>query len=197
MTIPNLITAHQKKVTVTKLQKAISVISQAYKMSYDENGEPDYEEVQQLGIKSYFDKYWAPYLKGVTYCNSHEVCGYKFNDEIKALDGNYGTTLVYNNRVSFYTLDGFLYIIYIKMPDGADFGRTITVDINGFRKPNVYGKDVFELERNIENGSVQTWGNYLSNSSINSNCSKKGNGYYCAEKIRRAGWQIDKSYPWN
>lgn len=41
MTIPNLITAHQKKVTATKLQKAISTLKQAYRLSFEDAGEPE------------------------------------------------------------------------------------------------------------------------------------------------------------
>lgn len=44
MTIPNLITAHQKKVTVTKLQRAISILNQAYRLSYEENGDASAQE---------------------------------------------------------------------------------------------------------------------------------------------------------
>ena len=34
MTIPTLITNYQKKASVTKLQKAISILNQAYKLSF-------------------------------------------------------------------------------------------------------------------------------------------------------------------
>lgn len=39
ITIPMLIANYQKKQTVTKLQKAISVINQAYRLAYDDVGE--------------------------------------------------------------------------------------------------------------------------------------------------------------
>lgn len=50
MTIPTLISNHQKKQTVVKLQKAISVMNQAYKLSYDEVGEPSVTEAWQVSI---------------------------------------------------------------------------------------------------------------------------------------------------
>ena len=40
MTIPNLIAKYQKEQTVVKLKKAISILNQAYKLSYDDVGEP-------------------------------------------------------------------------------------------------------------------------------------------------------------
>ena len=38
MTIPTLITNHQKRQTVVKLQRAISVMNQAYRLAYDDVG---------------------------------------------------------------------------------------------------------------------------------------------------------------
>ena len=59
MTIPNLITEHQKRASVTKLQRAISVINQAYRLSFDEVGEATKEEAFEMGVDEYFKKYWA------------------------------------------------------------------------------------------------------------------------------------------
>ena len=51
MTIPNLITEHQKRATVTKLQRAISVINQAYRLAYDDVGEASAEEAYNMGAE--------------------------------------------------------------------------------------------------------------------------------------------------
>ena len=61
------------------------------------------------------------------------------------------------------------------------------------------GKDVFVLRRIYEEGKgpiVVPLCYDKSLDTINQNCSKTGNGDCCAEKIRRASWEIDKSYPW-
>ena len=119
MTIPNLIATHQKKQTVVKLQKAISVMNQAYRLAYDDVGE-------------------------VTV-------------------------------------------------------NSVYVDINGTAKPNTMGKDIFMLERKIDGekgGVVVPAYSSLTNAQVDRNCSKSGTGECCAEKIKRAGWRIDKSYPW-
>lgn len=206
ITIPNLISAHQKKVTVTKLQKAISVINQAYKMSYEEVGEASAEEAKNLGAEKYFETYWKPYIKVHTYCTSHQVCNYKSNAPFFGPNGtriNY-SLVVGNGRATFYTMDGFLFEIFTAQGGGLngensgiiDTATYILVDINGSQKPNIFGKDVFMLNRNPNGGGVQPDGHKLSNEEINKSCSKTGLGFYCAEKIKRAGWQIDKSYPW-
>ena len=49
LTIPSLINNYQKKQTVTKLQKAISVLNQAYKLAYDDVGEPTPKAALDMG----------------------------------------------------------------------------------------------------------------------------------------------------
>ena len=63
MTIPGLISNYQKKQTVTKLQKAISILNQAYKLSFDDVGEPSAQEAFNMGAEQYFQTYWVPYIK--------------------------------------------------------------------------------------------------------------------------------------
>lgn len=108
-------------------------------------------------------------------------------------------------RTSFVTLDGVTVVSLFSTWADDDGGKgekkknvfEIIVDINGREKPNRLGRDVFYLTRVTENGGgIRPYGFEKSNDEINQNCSKTGRGEYCAEKIRRAGWKIDKSYPW-
>ena len=66
MTIPALMAHFQQEQTVTRLKKALSVINQAYRLSYDDVGEP--ESAFKLGAEEYFKTYWAPYIKTMLYC---------------------------------------------------------------------------------------------------------------------------------
>ena len=75
MTIPTLIANYQKKQTVVKLQKAISVMNQAYRLAYDDVGEVTPDEARAIGAQGYFNRYWAPYLKTSSFCTK-EGCGY-------------------------------------------------------------------------------------------------------------------------
>ncbi|MCM1339264.1 MAG: type II secretion system GspH family protein [Muribaculaceae bacterium] len=200
MTIPNLITNQQKKTNVTKLQRAISILNQAYKLSFDELGEP--ENIQSN--YSYFQTYWAPYIKVATYCQDYLSCGYKSEKPFYTSNGILVNTIVVDidSRTTFYTHDGFIYVIF---PTGRymehyDGNPNIIVDINGATGPNIVGKDVFILTRvNDENkgGEIYPLCKDLTDEEIKKHCgNSSGSGFCCAEKIRRAGWQIDKSYPW-
>lgn len=205
ITIPNLITEHQKRTTVTKLQKAISVMNQAYRLSYDDVGEVSIEDAAAMGSKEYFNKYWAPYIKVLLYCDTYETCGYKtyffdtfnYTNKPNILPAGYGT--------GFITMDGVF--VNIRTIAGQDAGRAsgqIFVDLNGAQEPNMLGKDVFMLERRIDGekgGVVLPFFSTSSDEQINkvtcsSQSSETTNGYGCAEKIKRAGWKIEKDYPW-
>lgn len=199
LTIPGLITENEKRVTVTRLQKAISVINQAYKLSFDEVGEPT--SAFELGPEQYFKTYWEPYIKVLTYCTSAKQCGYNETAFATLNGAPNGATIVANQgRTTFYSMDGFLYVILTAAWTTSSVkveNNLIIVDLNGSRKPNKYGRDVFILTRVEESGGgVQPYGYKLSNAQVNAGCSKSSSGSYCTEKIRRSGWRIDNSYPW-
>lgn len=203
ITIPDLIANYQKHVTVTKLQKAISILNQAYKMSYDDVGEPTVSEAFAMGSNEYFNKYWAPYIKTAIICTTPAQCGYKNNVPWKLPDGQISnSSLIWEGkRVTFYTPDGFLYVIFTgsggEATGGVRENGAVWVDINGGREPNTFGKDLFMLTRvEKDGGGVQPYGYDLDSRNIDKNCKKGDGGSYCAEKIRRAGWKIEKDYPW-
>ena len=198
LTIPNLIQEHQKRATVTKLQKGISIINQAYKLSFDEQGEP--ENAFDIGAEEYFKQYWQPYIKMLQYCDTYQKCGYaEERPYIYSNNEKYSFVITLKTaRTTFYTHDGLLYIILTAtgLSGGYIPSNWILLDINGGEKPNKIGRDVFMLERLEDGGGVRPYGYEKSNEEVNANCSKSGKGQYCAEKIRRAGWRIEKDYPW-
>lgn len=195
ITIPGLITEYQKRATVTKLKRAISVINQAYKQSYEDNGDLTADLTNKMGAESYFHTYWEPYIKILTYCSSWGICGYDTNTPFSQATGEHDTMgITGGGRVSFYTMDGFIYMIHVGAIPGVPLS-VIYVDINGGAKPNRYGKDVFILNRIADGGGVQPNGYDTTDNKVKVECTV-GRGLYCAEYIRRSGWRIEKDYPW-
>jgi prepilin-type N-terminal cleavage/methylation domain-containing protein len=191
LTIPNLITNYRKKQTVVKLQKAISVLNQAYRQSYDELGSP--EDNLAITGKDYFNNYWAPYLSGATLCNTCSACGYSYLP-FTTLSGAASTVVcATTNRAPFYLKDG----VWVMLMLGGGASNELLslnylyVDLNGSTPPNKHGIDVFFLTR-TEKG-ILPYGYDLPDNVVLNNCSEKGAGEYCAERIRREGWQIN--YP--
>ena len=119
-------------------------------------------------------------------------------------NGDWYTILVASNetRIGFFTMDNFFYLVLCAIGGSKETETTsanVLVDINSTAKPNVLGRDIFVLERKFEGekgGVVVPACSTLSDATVNANCSKSGSGVCCAEKIKRAGWRIDKSYPW-
>ena len=202
MTIPTLITNNQKKQTVVKLQRAISVLNQAYKLSYDDVGELGAEETKDFNSLEYFNTYWAPYIKVSTYCRSAAQCGYQsVQPWLQANNKKSGWYPVETRiRTAFITADGFLYTIFLATWNSDDSKKAeyrVSVDLNGAEGPNKFGRDVFFLSRTqTDGGGIRPYCYEKSNDEVDKDCSTSGVGECCAEKIRRAGWEINRDYPW-
>lgn len=202
--IPELINNYKKKQTVTQLQKAISVINQAYKLSFDEVGELSITESKDLDSLEYFNTYWAPYIKAITYCKTIKPCGYDTYTPFTQTNGAKSFWYVIEPRLrsTFITPDGYVYVIFLATwQDGTTSTKKaesrIIVDINGGAKPNKFGRDVFNLSRTHEaGGGIRPFCYQKTDKEITKDCSKNGIGECCAEQIRRSGWEITKDYPW-
>ena len=167
MTIPNLISGYQKKATVAKLQKAISTLNQAYKLSYDEFGDPG---LTDMNSQEYFKQYWAPFIRVLTYCTSYSVCGFTEHNPYLTPSGAKSTLTVVAEplRTTFYTSDGFLYVILIAaggITTDYRLENSVFVDINGSEKPNRICRDVFKLER-VQDKGVLPYGYNMTDSDV-------------------------------
>lgn len=205
MTIPNLLTKMDHNAKIAKLQKSISIMNQAMRMSIHDNGEYDGWD-SSLAPKPYVEQYFAPYLKIVTWCDTAQKCGYKKANpwDSEAVYTGFLTA----QRVPFVTLDGIMFSIltYGGLSSGSDdidklydfsvsSSSGIIVDINVANNPNRFGNDIFFLVR-TETGSVMPLGYNLPDSTIKNDCQKNKLRIYCAERLRRNGWKAPQDYPW-
>lgn len=193
MTIPTLMNNKVKQETVSKLEKEYTVLSQAIKLSENDNGPNstwDWGDGSgTLTPRTSFDTYWAPYLKILKYCNSYSDCGYKSN-YIKFLSGTDSTSNIYDGttRIPVILSDGSTLII-VSSPS-----KLIYFDINGGAGPNKYGKDVFRFILNSQKGIYPDGYWYVQSTT---DCKSGGNGLYCAAKIIILdSWQLKDDYPW-
>lgn len=200
ITIPILITNYQKEQTVTQLKKVYTTLSLVVKQSEIDNGDSKYWDwgtwLDEPSVKQSFNTYWAPYLKILKYCTNTipTECGYS-DSVFYQLDKTVHVSIVSSStRTAFLLSDGIL--VMIRTPVLDTDPRTIYVDLNAGKGPNIEGKDVFLFVLVAGKGLVPY--GYNSNTAvINSNCSIGSNGSACAAKIMRDGWQIKDDYPWN
>ena len=151
MTLPTLIQKHQERVTVNKVKKFYSVMSQAQLLAIKDNGYMDEwdfgngnSQATILKVMSYF----KPYLKISKDCGTQSGC--LGNGTIKLLSGeDWGA---YDNNSSYYKLilnDGtYMWAStggYAKCVEQNISCMAIWIDVNGAKPPNTMGRDVFQF----------------------------------------------------
>lgn len=208
LTIPNLIAGYEKKSTISQLQKNYTVLNQAFKNSELDNGESIYWNIGADNATTYFNQYWKPYLKILHVCDDEKQCGYSSNtpwyrangqqDIIHAILKNWRESVILSDGTF---MSGFTSAGFDSSVDADDNTYTqgesalILIDINGAKKPNKFGRDVFYFVR-VNGKGILPYGYNDNDDMIAKDCSKKSFGYKCSAKIVKDGWEIRKDYPW-
>jgi len=153
ITLPTLIANYQKQQTVNQLKKAYTELNQAVRMAENEYGTLETWDFAQFASMSertnYFAKnYLLPNIKILKSCEpSSKEC---WSDDIYTIDGK-KTTFAGNKtnwNFSFITASGYSVYYWLH---GVGNGAWFYVDLNGNKKPNQFGKDIFVF--------IMSWGN--------------------------------------
>lgn len=217
MTLPSLIGNYQKKQTAIQLKKFYSVMQQAINLSELQNGDIKYWDFEIGGnthTEIFTNTYLTPYLKII---KTYMPEDFPADIHYKCINGkncdSYGE--VKNNNPKLVLIDGTM-ILATDFVYGYDIDNNpvpainIIVDINGFKKPNQYGRDVFAFSIQPDFGFVPAGVGYTSAiqgaASYDRNwfltggnergCNRKQNGFFCAGLIMFDGWEIKDDYPW-
>jgi len=204
MTIPNLISVNQKRVIEATLKEDYSIFSQINKMmiANDVGMDLGVADGSDAAIKTWFQDNMLPYMKVSSVCYSSAGCwgkdldtvmlnGAKFTDCRK----NYGCG---SNFISFIMNNGTMVALDIgnnsqlRTIFGVDSTAStclkMYVDVNGNKKPNKFGVDIF-LMTITEDGFVPA-GFSKSPEQLKNSCSPGGNGYWCMSHVKNSGWVI-------
>ena len=210
VTMPIMITKHQKEVTVTSLKKIYTTMMQAAIRSETENGEMVYWEFpynwSKEDIRPFFDKYFRPYMNIIEECQSEKSCSSLDNTKSPVYIFKDGIQFSFSPNPQTDTLNLAAKYIHIE------------IDINGNKGPNRIGRDMFFINIFPKRGAIMfgTWlpetgqipgREELKNGiSINSGhdtsccndvCPDSWAKYYnCGGLIQADGWQIKDDYPW-
>ena len=182
MTIPALIANYQERVIVSQLKKVYSTLSQAVKMAEAEYGDISEWPVKDGDMNStdtIYNHYIKPYLNITKECRNNAECFSPYN-----IDMSFYYTFSLNDG-SMVALDmwnknedpDMLYPSYgIKNVTLRHF-IAFTVDVNGNKKPNKAGEDVFQFlvtqKGLIPLGADQDTG------TTKNRCKKPQTGFYC------------------
>ena len=206
LTMPAVIANYQKRETVSRLQKVYSVLSQAVKQAELNEGEIKYWNFS-LPPENFYKTYIRPYITvSQEFINSDPP----FDISYKCLNGRICNTYgSYSNKsVPKIILNDGSMIIFDFLGNNYE---VILTDINGYKKPNTWGKDMFAFSIQAE-GGLRPYGlgaaipggsfgdkmdrETIINSSNARACKKGKDGVWCVALIMMDGWQINKDYPW-
>ena len=147
MTMPSLINSTQKKELVAQYKKAYSVISQAYLMILNDNGGS--LEGVFTSNNDYIDIF-SKYIKNVKKCQTNDQITRCYIDSFKTLSGR---TIYGDTGSTLTTPDGAILLFHhfnssctstTELEEPIGCGR-IRVDVNGVKKPNTVGYDIFDI----------------------------------------------------
>ncbi len=181
MTLPTLIQKHQEHVTVNKVKKFYSVMSQAQLLAIKDHGYLDEWDVPDGMTKESAEKlmsYLKPYLKIAKDCGTESRC--LQNGTVKLLNGDNWANYDYSNDNYKLILNDGTYMwlrssngVYCATYDGevSNTCGVLWIDINGKNPPNTIAKDIF-LFALVKNGIVTFGNDDCNSSSYGSSCSK-------------------------
>ena len=195
LTIPTLISKHQKKVYVTQLKKAVNTVQNGYKLMLADAGVDnltDTEFYKLLASGSDMNK-----------LNQEARKYFNIASDVKRIDSEYlyadAPGLAAHSSSGNYFRD-YPYTVLISTVDGAEIffpvtsyspSQSVFIDANGYSKrPNVVGLDFFYLHLNSD-ASFRKWGeNYAK-----SWCLMQGNSVPhkpagCLEQVMKDNWEI-------
>lgn len=220
MTLPAIINKTQKKILVTQLKTTYTILATAL-----ESATVDHEDYKYWTFKApdvsgsdssynFAKLYLMPYLKhtkmaresGLSYCKNvtyrhidgsiascSSVTGFCENCGSAGGDGGM------SNMTQLYLSNGAIVVVLVRYGETAtSYGAAeFHIDVNGYKGPNVWGKDVFRIAL-LDNPK----GRYRLGEAINSreyilkNHCTASYAYNCAAVIMMDGWKIKDDYPW-
>ena len=201
LTIPTLINNYQKKVTVTRLKTAYSLLTQAITAAEAQHGDvSNWERDANIILFNYI----APNLKSEQFTNAtnydyqHTMCNNQ--QTYKFLSGT-GMGSPFNSMSPSIKLANGVCISLNRLNDNSTTQGSIFIDINGTNAPNINGKDLFAFILRFNDGKILPYGYWVNDTTTpnnQGNCNKNAQygGTYCATVIMNAGWEMPKNYPW-
>ncbi len=207
LTIPSVVKNYQKIQTVTQLKKVYSALANTTNLAVVDEGPINTWEIGTGGSGQsaidFANKYLTPYLKVSKDCktNTTSDCAFYYS----YLNSNTVNTMSASST-RFYLNDGTLLAVAV-IDEGPRRYANVMVDINGQKKPNILGKDVFHYRYETYSNIPKLVGKFMpvdiygmTRDQARDNtiwgCNKNATGTYCSSLIMYDGWKISDDYPW-
>ena len=192
VTMPTLFSDYSEQERISRAKKGYATLANAMTMVKSWGGDYifDVKNDSDQNMRDWFEEYLEPNLHITKVCYNKPGCWNEDNNR-----NMNGTNVYYNkkgvgigaNIITAILNDGtFINIDAYSSGSiwryfGVDLytrnGLVVFYDINGYKKPNMVGKDIF-VTVFTEDGLVPAYRDQTANK-ILSDCSKKGTGYSC------------------
>jgi len=149
ITIPSLIANHQKTTLETQFAKMYRNLSHVVNMAIAEHGAIDTwdwknEQYTEEEMNNFVKKYFAPNLNIIKFCPAGGEAGCFQNPSYTTMKGTiYSINMNDTTRPSAVLADGTMARFNFNTTSGYRRSLTFQVDINGAKKPNALGRDLF------------------------------------------------------
>ena len=201
ITIPSLITKLENIKNSTILKEDYSILQQVMRRAYDDSAFSELTTTNNMGqMTSWFNTYLLPYMNtahvcyNTTGCWSPETSKYLNNSNASfAYSGKLGRNsicFVLNNGTNVCIDDHWKNEIatWFGVNISPNVGLAFYVDVNGNKRPNVFGKDIFVLIASED--SFKPAGNDVPESTVKNDCKSRGIGNMCAALVKNNDWKI-------
>jgi prepilin-type N-terminal cleavage/methylation domain-containing protein len=213
LTIPTVVRNYQKQQMLAQLKKTYSALANTTNMAIADEGPVTGWKVDggSDGAVNFTNRYLIPYLKVAKNCEAETSgeCVFYY----MYLNGSCTGCSFGSDYARFFLTDGTLIGIYTYNGEGSNGYyyqyANIIVDVNGTKKPNSWGKDIFRFDYYIfegsstsaNNGKFMPWSwnrtrDFLVSEEHSGTCNKNERGQFCAALIMKDGWKISDDYPW-
>ena len=210
ITVPMISMQHQKEETITRIKKVYSVLQQTTFRAIADYGQPTTWTTLSTdnwnASKDFAERYLLPYMSVSYKCedNTEPKCNYEIHNL------NNTDFEMPSNTYRFYLQDGTFIFLHTKHESSTELSGRIFFDINGPKKPNKFGRDVFKIEywiqsshesRKVQLGKITpAWSNLdratIMGTGESEYCHKSKKGHSCLGVIVKDGWKISDDYPW-
>lgn len=183
LTIPSLINSMNESQYRSGLKKSYSVLSNAARSIMMDN---NFNGLCANTDDDCLANYFKAKLNVQKFCPKGTIWGNCWHNDntIKFYSGNIITEGSPAARAALMLNDGSFVVIRQEYSDcsGAHASTTrcawLRVDINGFKEPNTFGKDIYNFYLNDTNGLLP----YGANDGLSDDCIAGANGYTCGYK---------------
>ena len=221
LTIPTIVTKYQKKLAVEQLKTTYSTLYNAFSMAVVDHGEIDdwimqHDDDTPQSSMDFLKTYIEPYVKNVEVYQSEDLKNCK-NVTYREMDGSVtvcnsvkgfcetcksGMSARRQNIAQLHLANGSIIIPLVR----SNWCAELNIDVNGYKGPNTWGKDVFRLDlwkpseakrQCMLHEMAIPFGNLCHSRefSIMRGCNKQ-NQIECGGVIIYDGWKISDDYPW-